>query len=498
MADKLKEFKQWLLNKRHFRTAWFAKDPHLTPEPDEALSHLPDDIADDLRAAINDLPVNRREEAALLEALDDAIAHWRENSHLASNSIVVLAHPVSSVARILTDSLHTLRSHKDNPLDIKLLDWVERPPNSGSIKAQIKEKLGWKEEDFPDDIETGERNHHSLKKSDGDTQDKRQTLAVIPNLCWCFLRSADGLEGVDYLQETLLSDRSQFWVIGSGQVGWEYLKSTMKFHAYCGKAVDLPTLSGQQLQEWFEPIIDRFNIRFSDAAIHKRLSDPTDLLHMDLSVDQPISAISEISQEVTATVKSSLRAVRDEVFAEKDEAKQADPDSSPKREYFHRLAEISDGVSVVALQLFVKSLRYQDILEENLAREPKKTVEEGRPRQLPYSPVVGSAEQDNPEKAGDKEPEKEIVAGQPKLPSLPELSQSDLYLLYSLMLHGDLTIRALANSLGDAPQIVNNQVQMLRNAGVIEQKNGVIKANPVHYPKLRRELSRNNFIIEVP
>ncbi|MEO0770097.1 MAG: ArsR family transcriptional regulator, partial [Cyanobacteria bacterium J06649_4] len=61
----------------------------------------------------------------------------------------------------------------------------------------------------------------------------------------------------------------------------------------------------------------------------------------------------------------------------------------------------------------------------------------------------------------------------------------------------DLTIRALAESLGDAPQVVNNQVQVLRNANVIEQKDGVVKTNPVHYPKLRRELAKNNFIIEV-
>ncbi len=495
MADKLKEFKQWLLDKRHFRMAWFAKDPHLTPEPDEALSHLPDDIADDLRAAVNDLPINPYEEEAVLEALDDAIAQWRENSHLASNSVVVLAHPVSSVARILIESLHTLRSHKENPLDIKLLDWVERPPDSSSIKAQIKEKLGWREEDLPDDIETGERNHHSLKKSDGDTQEKSQTLAVIPNLSWCFLRSADGLEGVDYLQETLLSDRSQFWVIGSGQVGWQYLKSTMKFHAYCGSVIGLPGLTGKELQTWLKPIIDQFNIRFSDTAIHKRLGDPHSLLDMDLSPDKPIEALSEISQEVTATVKSSLRAAKDTVLAESDEADNQDQDESPKREYFERLADISDGVSVVALQLFIKSLRYRDVQEDELVKKPEKTAGEGRPQQLPVPPDDDCSKS---EESDSEEPEKEIVAALPKLPPLPELSQSDLYLLYSLMLHGDLTIRALANSLGDAPQVVNNQVQMLRNAGVIEQKNGVIKANPVHYPKLRRELSRNNFIIEVP
>ena len=73
-----------------------------------------------------------------------------------------------------------------------------------------------------------------------------------------------------------------------------------------------------------------------------------------------------------------------------------------------------------------------------------------------------------------------------------------MYLLYSLLLHSDMTIDALAKSLGDSPQIVNNQVQVLRNAGVIEQRENIIKINPEHYPELRRKLARNNFIIEIP
>lgn len=152
---------------------------------------------------------------------------------------------------------------------------------------------------------------------------------------------------------------------------------------------------------------------------------------------------------------------------------ETETETSPQRDYFDRLANIADGVSVVALQLFIKSLRYRKVTPQ-------------RPEDSPS------------EQKKQKLSSHQLVATVPKLPPLPELSQSDLYLLYSLMLHGDLTIRTLAKSLGDAPQIVNNQVQMLRNADIIEQKDGVIKANPVHYPKLRRELSNNNFIIEVP
>lgn len=521
MSSPLSKFRRWLSDRRHFRIAWFEKDPQLTPEPEEALTELPDDVSQALVDAINDLPSQPQEVECVLEALDSAIAKWRANPHLANNSLVILAHPVSSVSRILTEGLHKLRSQKEDPLDIKLLDWVERPLKQENLKQQIKEKLGWKESNFPNDWETENNDAHNMERSS--YKDSRKTkptsLAVIPNLCWCFLRSAEGLEGVDYLQETLLSDRAQFWAIGSGQVGWEYLKSTLKLHAYCGDTVSLPVLSGEEIQAWLQPLVEKFGIRFSDAAIHKRLQHPSQLLSVDIPIGRPIEAVSNITQEVSATVQSSIRALKSEVFSEEDND---DEEASPKRDYFNRLADISDGVSVVALQLFVKSLRYRKITSEEiqagtLSPRANATVnsevsseagsemnceeasDEGDDRiGTPESSEKQSDKQSDEQSLEEPPSDKQLIATIPKLPPLPELSQNDFYLLYSLMLHGDLTIRALANSLGDAPQIVNNQVQMLRNVGVIEQKDGVIKTNPTHYPKLRRELSRNNFIIEVP
>ncbi|MEL7351336.1 MAG: helix-turn-helix domain-containing protein [Cyanobacteria bacterium P01_A01_bin.116] len=485
MANKLSEFRQWLLSRRRFRVAWFAKDPQLTPASEEALSQLPDEVADKLIAAANELPVHPREKEKTIEALDEAISQWRNNPHLANNSIVFLAHPVASVSRVLSESLHELRSNKDEPLPINLLDWIERPPKPVEIKQRIQDKLDWSDEEpppvaLPSQDRIAEDNPEHQSDNQGSHQagpdggPKAKGIAVIPNLCWCFLRSADGLEGIDYLQDTLLSDRAQFWVIGSGQVGWEYLKSSLKIHAYCGNTVPFPRLTAEQLQDWLKPLFTTFDIRVSDTALHKRLQNPSNLLSLRISPDKPLEAISEVTQEVSATVQSSIRALRSEVVDEDD-----DIDASPKRDYFKRLADISDGVSVVALQLFIKSLRYRKITSDE--------IESGT-----LSPGETEIDVNNP-------PENcQIVATTPKLPALPELSQSDFYLLYSLMLHGDLTIRALAESLGDAPQIVNNQVQMLRLAGVIEQRDGVIKANPVYYPPLRRELSRNNFIIEVP
>ncbi len=477
MANQITKFKDWLLEKRAFRVKRLAKDSQHEPQPEEALAQMPGELANELIEAVEALPVHPREQKAVLGALDEAISQWRVRPHTSANSMVILSTPVTSVSRILVDTLGKQGIY-DDLLPVNLLSWVERPPDAKSIEQHLREELGWSDAEESEGDSASDR---VSQTSDRLEQRDSKNLAVIPSLSWCFLRSGEGLNGVDYLRDTLLEDRSQFWVIGSGIVGWEYLKSTLKFHAYCGETVELPKLTGKELQSWLKPIVEQFDIHFSDAALHKRLKHPDSLLAIDISADKPIEAISEISQEMSATVRSSVRAVKDE-FTPEDNSEEAN--ESPEQDYFERLADISDGVSVVAAQLFIKSLRCQERGE--LTRKADEPVE-----------VEKQAEEATPEK-DNREGDRQLVAGTPKIPPLPELDQNDLYLIYSLMLHGDLTIQALAESLGDAPQVVNNQVQTLRKAGVIEQKGKVIKANPVHYPKLRRELAKNNFIIEVP
>jgi len=509
MANLFSRFKKWLVHERRFRLAWFAEKSQPASEPEDALAHLPDKLAGTIREAANGLPVHPCEKETILAAVETAITRWQEQPHLASNSIVILAHPVSSVSRILVESLSEMRRHVDAPLNVQLLDWAERPADLGSLKQQIKEKLDLLE---TEGSEAGDREVQK-ESAGGDRTSKsavlKKHLAVIPNLCWCFLRSAEGLDGIDYLQDALVNNRRQFWIIGSGQVGWKYLKSTLKVHAYCGEVVPLPALTGEQLQQWLEPIIKKFSIRFSNTALHKRFQNSDSLLKMDLPTAKPAEVLSEISQEISATLQSSVRAVKGDVL----ETSEAEPDATPKYDYFERLADISDGVSIVALQLFLKSLRYQKASQADIPNQPKSSKSSKNSKHSERSKANAlknasestneSAEKGNDYNArkADGKPddaeERVVVATVPKLLPLPDFSQSDLYLLYSLMLHGDLTIRALANSLGDAPQVVTNQVQMLCNADVIEQKDGIVKINSMHYPKLRRELARNNFIIEV-
>ncbi len=469
MVLEASKFKSWLLNKRFFRVGWFAKGAQLTPESDDSLATLPDDIFNELKDAVNALPVHPQETKAVLDPVKSAIAQWLEDPNSANNSIAILAQPVSPISRIVGETLSQLIVKEKHDLNIKLLDWIARPLDSTTIQKKIETQLGTIGSD------------RSAKDRFEKDRFRTEQITIIPNLCWCFLRSAQGLDGIDYLQDTTMNDPSQFIVLGCGQIGWEYLESTLQLHAYCDRTVSVPEITGEQLQEWIEPVIKQFDIYFSDAALHKRLGDLNQLEGLHLSINKPIEALSEITQEAAATAKSSLRSVK-ETFDHEDHSKAES--ASPKREYFDRLADISGGVSIIALQLFMKSLCYREVADQ--PSEDGKAVEQDA-QTKPFR-----IDQSEESQKSDR-----IVAQLPKLPPLPDLSQRDLYLLYSLMLHGDLTIGSLAESLGDAPQIVNNQVQILRKQGVIEQRNGMIKANPIHYPRLRRELANNNFVIEV-
>ena len=233
MANQIEKFKGWLLEKRAFRVKRLAKDPHHKPQPEEALAQMPAALAEALIAAVEDLPIHPREQTVVLEALDEAISQWQARPHMAANSMVILSTPVTSVSRILVETLGKRDVH-DELLPVNLLGWVERPPHSKSIEQQLREELGWSDAEDSEDDSPSDR---VSQVSDRLEQRDSKNLAVIPNLSWCFLRSAEGLNGVDYLRDTLLEDRSQFWVIGSGMVSWEYLKSTLKFHAYCGETV---------------------------------------------------------------------------------------------------------------------------------------------------------------------------------------------------------------------------------------------------------------------
>jgi hypothetical protein len=387
MGTLFNRFQTWLVDNRKTLLSRFTTDEQETPEPEKSLIELPSSLASKLIAAVDELPTDNPDMEAIESTLNEAFEKWRSNPQVADNSVVILSSPVTTVSRILTESLQDWASEREIPL--RPLQWIGRPETQ-NIKTKLQQQLG-----------------RGLV-----TTSKQSEVVVITNLSWCFLRCVDGLEGIDYLQDVLLQDDSRFWVIGAGKVGWEYLDHVSHFKAYCGEYLELPRLTGEQLQAWLEPIVSKFKINFAKPNIE---------------------------------------------FPNNNEE-----DESYQSKYFEKLADISEGVNTVAAQVFLSSIRYE-------AEDP-----------------------DNPE---SEKTEAILEAQNPELPNLPRLSAEEHYIIYSLLLHGDLTLSALSESLGDEKTLVKGQIQRLRRKGVVEQKHEILTINPIHYPRLKSELANNNFII---
>lgn len=392
MANAVKSFRNWLSNQRNFIFSRYTRDSKETQEPEESLIELPAKIRKKLVTGVTSLPSNPADKQAIASILNENYELWRENPNNTDNSIVVLSSPVAAVSRILSETLEEWAKQKQIPL--RILPFKSRLENIEQIKSEL--------EDY-------------LQKEPSEAEDSSELeIIVIPNLSWCFLRSLDGLEGIEYIQSLLCNgSKNRFWIIGAGQVGWQYLDSVCGIEAYCGEVFKLPAIEPEDLESWFEPIVRDLNLTFDEPRFDKQI--------LEGNVDN-------------------------------------------KTSYFDHLADISQGVATVAVQAFLKSIHYKE--ESEAETDPERPLEEA------------------------------LIAITPNLPSLPDLESNDQYLLYSLLLHGDLTIPELAKSLGDLESEVQGRVQLLRREGVVEQRDKVVKINPIHYPRVKQELAGNNFIIK--
>jgi hypothetical protein len=254
-------------------------------------------------------------------------------------------------------------------------------------------------------------------------------LRVIPDLSWCFLRCLYGLDGVEWLQETLFQDQSQFWLIGCNDWAWQYLNCVYQWEAYFEALLELPALKPLEIKQWLQPVMEQLAFNFEDQ---------TDSSHSEDSEDEAW-------------------------------------DSKAERKYFERLAKVSLGTRPTVAQLWLNSLRQQAPEEQQETPEAHISAE--------------SASQS-------------IILARVDLPKLPQLTKADRYLLFSLGLHGSMTLNQLALSLGDRITLVaagegqvQAQVQVLQRAGLIQNQQGWLSIAPIHYPRLEGNLEDNQFLV---
>ena len=416
LAQIWEQVKTWLFNNGRFLLFWYSKTDKAIELIKQSDNELPPPLRAKLVEATENLSINENNLEAISSAVDSAFEKWMNSAEGMNNSIVILSSPVTPVALILSASIEQWAKQKD--VSMRLLPWNERPSDFTDIASKLEHSL--------------ESKSNELEKAE---------IVVIPNLCWCFLRSLDGLEGIDYLQSLLLKDSTpqntkyrRFWIIGAEQTAWKYLDYVCNLKAYCGQSFVLPRLKGEELQEWLEPVVSELEIQFC----------------------QPNS---------------------DEENEEEGE--------DAKTKYFNKLADVSEGVSTVALEVFKQSISHQTLEEET---ENEENLDE----------LLAKKEAENKEETDEEttKSEKSLITINPSLPKLPFLEASYLYILYSLLLHQNLTLSALAESLGDESSEVQAKVQILRRQNIIRQEKEVLQINPLYYPQLKQELANNNFIIE--
>ncbi len=370
---------------------WLSTDPVESQEPEPSLRQLPPDVRYTLEELVLGLPSHPDEQAAIQSAVTAALEKWSRISESAQ------------ATHQQWDNVFVILSSPITAVSRILTESLAQRLQSLEIPIRL---LDWVDRPEAKTIATKLQQQlgRGLTKT---TYDTAKEIVMIPNLSWCFLRELEGLDGIDYLRDVLWNDPSRFWIIGIDSLSWKYLETVCQLQAYCDEPLELPRLNGQQLQDWLRPLVH-------DAAIRKILKFNSTSLRSQLNTEQ----------------------------------------LDLETEYFRILADRSEGLSTVAIQLFLHSLAYSD----------------------------------------DESKGGRLETQFPTLPSLPELTTADYYLLYSLLLHGSLTIAHLADSLGESQSLVQSRVTVLRRAGVIEQQK-LLQINPLYYPQLRRTLAGNNFLI---
>ncbi|MEM6448425.1 MAG: hypothetical protein AAF704_17930 [Cyanobacteria bacterium P01_D01_bin.123] len=136
------------------------------------------------------------------------------------------------------------------------------------------------------------------------------------------------------------------------------------------------------------------------------------------------------------------------------------------RQFYDALAHAANGLAIAAAPIWLESFQLEILSNE-------------------------SNHDDSVENPSFK-----IKRNKPSRPRLPELDNSDRYLLYSVLLHGGTNIERLAQGLGDSVSTVGSQVRQLLRSRVLVLREDNIRVNPPFYPGLKSSLHGHNFLVD--
>jgi hypothetical protein len=205
----------------------------------------------DVWQRLQTLPLPDTYLATVADRIAQAITAWQKNLD-APNSLVLLGSPVDDTAAVLTAALTSIDPEANPDVDperaqrwqtLRPLDWMARPADPMSIKAQLVKALERLSETDEDD---GEDHPNDLSR--------RLTVIVLPPLEQCFLRCIGGWQGVEWLRDTAGAQRNYFWLIPCNAWAWAFLTRVCQVDAYLDQTADLPHLDRDGLCDWLTPI----------------------------------------------------------------------------------------------------------------------------------------------------------------------------------------------------------------------------------------------------
>ncbi|MGD1856845.1 MAG: hypothetical protein ACFB2W_21635 [Leptolyngbyaceae cyanobacterium] len=284
----------WLRQRRRSIVAQFSTDRSAN-ELEDNLSQLPTLARYQLFDQLKQLPSHPSYTEQLTADFDLIFKNWRVSQDsiddwatgcnrnvwiVVSPSVANLANVIDAFLQsIIDDEAAQVPTYQGLPIQVA-------PAAARSDGQSLQQQLGSKE-----------------------SSERDREIVVIPCLEQYFLRSVDGLEGIDLLKERLIADSSRFWILGLGYVGWKYLQAIVALDTYAQKVTHLRPLSGEQLSAWIDPIVSNLDIRFESSSLSSKL---------------PSSKINW------------------------------------RELYFNALSDESEGTDTVAIQLFLNSLQVVD------------------------------------------------------------------------------------------------------------------------------------------
>lgn len=293
--------------------SWFATNQNNSDSEEKSpFVEVPRALVNKLNQKIDNLSSPEGYQKAIRDELTQRIADWQNNLD-ASNSLVILGNPAENIAQIINDSI----SEWQNPANLKIitpLSLHQRPSPITNIKKEIKQAFK-----ISADLTVKQPENQQESEEKEEDLEQRISLIIIPNLDQCFLRAIGGWESIIFLRNIVVDNPHCFWLMGCNHWAWNFLNLVCQIKAYFGEGFALPSLTGEDLNNWLGKNIVPTTI---EAQFWENLNISTD-------------DSTNLTQE------------------------------ERRKTYWHDLATESHGISNIAISLWLQSLRLPREIMEN-------------------------------------------------------------------------------------------------------------------------------------